>query len=60
MIIREELLNTEKGRAFASSDNYTILAIKDTFAIPKERVSYYEWCHISESDIIAEITKKNN
>ena len=60
MILREELSNTEKGRAFASSDNYTILAIKDTFAIPKERLSYYEWCHISESDIIADIAKKNN
>ncbi len=60
MILREELLNTEKGSAFATPDGYEILAIKDTFAIPKENVSYYEWCHISEKDIVEKVTKGKN
>lgn len=60
MILREELLNTEWGSSFTAPDSYEILAIKDTFAIPKEKVSYYEWCHISEKDIIEKVTKGKN
>ena len=58
MLLRDELSLTENGKEFASADNYSILAIKDNFAIPSENTDYYSYCHISTNDIIEAIKGK--
>ena len=58
MLLRDELSFTDDGKEFAQSDNYTILAIKDNFAIPCENTDYYSYCHISSKDIIEVIKNK--
>ena len=58
MLLRDELLRLDRGKEFAQAENYSILAIKDNFAIPCENTDYYSYCHISARDIIEEIKRK--
>lgn len=55
MLLRDELSFLDKGKEFTNADNYSILAIKDNFAIPCENTDYYSYCHISARDIVKAI-----